>query len=64
MCRICPKCGGIAEFSEYYGQKVVCTRCGWESEELKNSQEAVKYSYYPNQEYDENKLTKKKVYNV
>lgn len=31
MCKICPKCGAIAEYNAYYG-RVTCTRCTWESE--------------------------------
>lgn len=31
MCKICPRCGAIAEFNAYYG-RVTCTRCNWESE--------------------------------
>lgn len=31
MCKICPKCGAIAEYSAYYG-RTICTRCSWESE--------------------------------
>ena len=32
MCKICPKCGAIAEYNAYYG-RTTCTRCEWESEE-------------------------------
>lgn len=38
MCRICPKCGSIAEYDAYYGT-VVCTRCNWESEKLESTSE-------------------------
>lgn len=38
MCRICPKCGSIAEYNAYYGT-VVCTRCNWESEKLESTSE-------------------------
>lgn len=31
MCKICPKCGAIAEYNAYYG-RTTCTRCDWESE--------------------------------
>lgn len=41
MCRICPKCGSIAEFNAYYGT-VICTRCDWESEKLERS--STKYT--------------------
>ena len=42
MCKICPKCGGIAEFNAYYG-RVTCTRCSWESE--KNNQTTSLHTY-------------------
>ena len=31
MCKICPKCGAIAEYNAYYG-RVICTTCSWQSE--------------------------------
>lgn len=31
MCKICPKCGAIAEYNAYY-ERTTCTRCSWESE--------------------------------
>lgn len=34
MCKICPKCGAIAEYNAYYG-RTTCTRCSWESDKLK-----------------------------
>ncbi len=34
MCKICPKCGSIAEFDAYYN-RIICTRCEWESEKVK-----------------------------
>lgn len=34
MCKICPKCGGIAEYNAYYG-RITCTRCSWESEKIR-----------------------------
>ncbi len=34
MCKICPKCGAIAEYNAYYG-RTTCTRCSWESEKRK-----------------------------
>lgn len=34
MCKICPKCGAIAEYNAYYG-RTTCTRCNWESEKAK-----------------------------
>ena len=34
MCKICPKCGAIAEYNAYYG-RTTCTRCNWESEKNK-----------------------------
>jgi len=34
MCKICPKCGGIAEYNAYYG-RITCTRCPWESEKIR-----------------------------
>ncbi len=34
MCKICPKCGAIAEYNAYYG-RTTCTRCSWESEKKK-----------------------------
>jgi len=34
MCKICPKCGAIAEYNAYYG-RTTCTRCSWESEKSK-----------------------------
>ena len=34
MCKICPKCGAIAEYNAYYG-RTTCTRCSWESEKYK-----------------------------
>lgn len=61
MCRICPKCGGIAEFSAYYGGRVRCTRCDWQSEKLKDETEAEKYSCYPNREYEESLHKEKEV---
>lgn len=33
MCKICPKCGAIAEYNAYYG-RTICTRCRWESKEV------------------------------
>lgn len=30
MCKICPKCGSIAEYNAYYG-RTTCTSCEWES---------------------------------
>lgn len=34
MCKICPKCGAIAEYNAYY-ERITCTRCNWESEKRK-----------------------------
>lgn len=34
MFKICPKCGAIAEFNAYYG-RTTCTRCTWESENVR-----------------------------
>ena len=48
MCRICPKCGRIAEFTKYYG-RVVCTKCGWESEPISSKAAEERYSSYPNE---------------
>ncbi len=31
MCKICPKCGAIAEYNAYYG-RTICTSCSWESD--------------------------------
>lgn len=42
MCKICPKCGGIAEYNAYYG-RTTCTRCDWESEKEK-SESSGKFS--------------------
>lgn len=47
MCRICPECGSIAEYSDYYGT-VLCTRCNWESEKVSYG-ESQKYSSYKKQ---------------
>lgn len=48
MCRICQKCGAIAEYNAYYG-RVTCTRCSWESEQI-SREESVKYSMYRKEE--------------
>ena len=34
MCKICPKCGAIAEYNAYY-ERITCTRCSWESDKKK-----------------------------
>ncbi len=57
MCRICPKCGSIAEYSDYYGT-VVCTRCSWESEKISYN-ESQKYSSYREIDDEQASLLKK-----
>ena len=52
MCRICPKCGSIAEYNAYYG-RTTCTSCEWESEPNKNKKVMVK-----SDKFKKEKLTK------
>ncbi len=48
MCRICPECGGIAEYNAYY-KRVTCTRCNWESEQM-TIDDSEMYSYFKGEE--------------
>lgn len=59
MCRICPKCGGIAEFNAYY-ERVTCTRCSWESEKT-NIKDSQKYCYVKTENDNIKKTDKEKV---
>lgn len=45
MCKICPKCGAIAEFNAYYG-RITCTRCTWESKNVRRQQVCEKQFNY------------------
>lgn len=44
MCKICQKCGSVAEYNAYYG-RVTCTKCSWESEAISRT-ESEKYSFF------------------
>lgn len=33
MCKICQKCGSVAEYNAYYG-RVTCTKCAWGSDNI------------------------------
>ncbi len=44
MCKICQKCGSVAEYNAYYG-RVTCTKCSWESEMI-SREESEKYSRF------------------
>ena len=44
MCKICQKCGAIAEYNAYYG-RVTCTKCDWVSEKI-SREDAKNYSFY------------------
>lgn len=59
MCKICPKCGGIAEFNAYYG-RITCTRCVWESEKI-NSEDSKKYTFLKEEPNLSIKIKKEKV---
>ena len=47
MCKICPKCGSIAEYSSYYG-RVICTnsKCTWESDSRTTSMNEKPLRFY------------------
>lgn len=47
MCKVCPKCGAIAEYNAYYG-RTTCTRCAWESEKSSNVRFRRKSQTIPN----------------
>ena len=54
MCRICPKCGSVAEYNAYYG-RVTCTKCSWESETISRDESKNKFSFFESQEIKEQK---------
>lgn len=41
MCKICPKCGAIAEYNAYYS-RTTCTSCSWESAKRKESKSEIR----------------------
>lgn len=41
MCKICPKCGAIAEYNAYYS-RTTCTSCSWESAKAKEAKTVVR----------------------
>ena len=41
MCKICPKCGAIAEYNAYYS-RTTCTSCSWESAKARGTKTVVR----------------------
>lgn len=56
MCKICQKCGSVAEYNAYYG-RVTCTKCSWVSEVI-SRKDSNKYSCF---EKKENNIRGKRV---
>lgn len=44
MCKICPKCGAIAEYNAYYS-RTTCTSCSWESAKVSGSRTVMQKAF-------------------